>query len=65
MTTAPTHLLNPAVIEMNPTEWRDAVNRALKRLGLTYDELADQARHREFSSIEARKLWVAIGDSES
>jgi hypothetical protein len=52
------------VIEMDPAEWQESVSRWLTQLGLTYDELATQARRREFSSVEARKLWIAIGGPE-
>jgi hypothetical protein len=64
MTTAPTHLSGPVVTEMSQGEWKIAVDEALARLQLTYQQLADMARRREFSSVEAHKLWVSIGDSE-
>lgn len=65
VTTTPTHLPAPSVTEMNPAEWKEAMQRALDRLHLTYQQLADMARQRDFTSLEARKLWVAIGDQES
>lgn len=63
MTTTPTHVTGPTVdvTEMNAAEWKAAVQRALDNLRLTYDQLADQAQRRDFSSLAARKLWVAIG----
>lgn len=64
MSTTPTHTPEVSVVEMSAVEWRDAVQQALARLHLTYAQLADQARRRDFSSIDARKLWVAIGDSD-
>lgn len=62
--TIPVHAPGPSVIEMDPAEWQESVSRWLTQLGLTYDELATQARRREFSSVEARKLWIAIGGPE-
>lgn len=64
MTLAPTHLSGPTVTEMSPAEWKEAVQRALNDLRLTYQQLADMAQRREFSSVEAHKLWVSIGDLE-
>lgn len=63
MTTATSHMSRSSVdvTEMNATEWKIAVQRALDHLKLTYDELADQAQRRDFSSLAALKLWVAIG----
>ena len=54
----------PVVHDLDPADWHEAVTRGLRRLGLTYDELADQAQRGEFSSVEARKLWIAIGGTE-
>lgn len=42
-------------------EWGAYVRDGLDRLGLTYDELAKQARRRDFRSPEARDFWVVIG----
>ena len=41
---------------------REAVRGALDRCGLTYDQLAEQARTGDFSTARARMAWVAIGD---
>lgn len=49
------------VIQVSPTEYRRARDAALKELGLTYRELAAQARTGRFTSLRARKLWLAIG----
>lgn len=49
------------VIEVSPSQYRRAREVALKDLGLTYRELAAQARAGRFSSLRARKLWLAIG----
>jgi hypothetical protein len=49
------------VIEVSQAEYRRAREAALKELGLTYDELAAQAREGRFTSLRARKLWLAIG----
>jgi hypothetical protein len=43
-------------------EWEAFKDEALAELGLTYQELEQQARDRAFTSPEARRLWVVIGD---
>lgn len=48
------------VVKLTRAQHNAAVRKALKSLGLTYDQLADQARKREFSSPRAQMLWVAI-----
>jgi hypothetical protein len=53
------------VIELSGPEYRAAVRKALRSLGLSYNELRDQARRREFSSPQAQMLWVAIGGKAS
>jgi hypothetical protein len=52
------------VIEMTAAQYRAAKKKALNSVGLTYKELAEQARRREFSSPRAHKLWVAIGGED-
>ncbi|MFI5484448.1 hypothetical protein ACIBXA_07490 [Micromonospora echinaurantiaca] len=64
MTTAPTQMPGPVVVELSPAEWQDAVRRSLAKLHLTYQQLADMARRRDFSSLEAQKLWMSIGDTQ-
>ncbi|GLP71069.1 hypothetical protein TUSST3_76890 [Streptomyces sp. TUS-ST3] len=49
------------VIEVSEAEFHDAVRTSLARLGLTYAELEDQARRRDFTSAQAQVLWVSIG----
>ena len=49
------------VIRLSRTEYDRAMRAELCRLGLTYDQLAEQARARQFSSEDARRLWLAIG----
>lgn len=49
------------VTMLTEEEWRAAAHDALAMLGVTYAELADQARRWDFVSVEALKLWVAIG----
>lgn len=44
-------------------EWAAYVARVLNELGLTYEELAQQARDRDFQSPEARNCWIIIGES--
>jgi predicted ATPase len=48
------------VTTMTAAEWKASIARALARLGLSYDDLRDMARRQDFSSTEARKLWLAI-----
>ncbi len=49
------------VIEVSQAEYRRAREAALRELGLTYEQLAEQARAGRFTSLRARKLWLAIG----
>jgi len=49
------------VTELTEAEFHDAAGKALARLGLTYAELEDQARRRNFTTAQARSLWVTIG----
>ncbi|MFJ6293231.1 hypothetical protein ACIQJX_07705 [Streptomyces griseoviridis] len=51
------------VIEVTEAEWHDGARTALARLGLTYAQLEDQARRRDFTSAQAQVLWVSIGDT--
>lgn len=55
---------NPGVevTRATPEEWRASIKRALERLNLSRQQLEDQARQQDFSSTEARKLWLAIVD---
>jgi hypothetical protein len=50
------------VIELSSSEYEQAVQNALSGLGLTYDQLADQARRADFISLRARQVWLLIGD---
>lgn len=49
------------VIIVTEEEFREAAHHALADLGLTYAELEEQARTRDFSSPDAHALWVSIG----
>lgn len=49
------------ITEVSEEEFREAAYAALERLGLTYAQLRDMARRREFSSAQAQSLWVSIG----
>ncbi|WP_371646457.1 hypothetical protein [Streptomyces mirabilis] len=49
------------VIEVTEAEFHAAVRTSLARLGLTYAELEDQARRRDFSTAQAHSLWTSIG----
>lgn len=41
---------------------RVAVKKALARVGLSYEQLAEQARSGRFESEAARVTWVALCD---
>lgn len=42
---------------------RQAIKNALKRAGgISFDELAEQARAGRYASTKARLAWMAIGD---
>lgn len=49
------------LIVVSEAEFEAAAQRALADLGLTYDQLAEQARRGGFSSSQAHALWVSIG----
>jgi hypothetical protein len=50
------------VIELDRAGYAKAVESSLRAAGLTYNQLASQARTGQFSSPRARKLWLAIGE---
>ena len=52
------------VTELSSDEWKAAVVKGLQRVGLTRAELQQQAQEKNFSSTEARKLWMIIGDED-
>ncbi|MDO0935229.1 hypothetical protein ACWD4O_25645 [Streptomyces sp. NPDC002623] len=47
--------------ELSYDEWHAGALAALEELGLTYAELKEQARNRDFSSAQAHALWSLIG----
>ncbi|MGA5304561.1 hypothetical protein ACPCHT_31945 [Nucisporomicrobium flavum] len=49
------------VTELTDDQWRKAARAGLQRLGLTFDELAQQAATRRFASPEALKFWQVLG----
>lgn len=49
------------VVEVTEAEFHAAAAAALARLGLTYAQLEDQARRRDFTSAQAHSLWISIG----
>jgi hypothetical protein len=51
------------VVELSRAEYEKTVRAELRRLGVTYDQLAEQARTRRFASDDARRVWLAIGGS--
>jgi hypothetical protein len=60
---SPANDIGDVVIEVTEAEWHDGARAALARLGLTYAELEDQARRRDFTSAQAHSLWTSIGDT--
>lgn len=50
------------VITLDRAEYDQAVKATLKAAGVTYRQLQRQAKAGRFSSPDARKLWLAIGD---
>lgn len=51
----------PVHIEVTREEFEEGKRLTLERLGLTYEELEDMARRRDFVSTAAHVAWVAIG----
>lgn len=49
------------VIVLSDEDFHAAAAEALSSLGLTYAELEEQARSRDFTSAQAHALWVSIG----
>ena len=49
------------IIELSPEEFHTAAAEALHRVGLSYEELAEQARRHDFTSAQAQILWTSIG----
>jgi hypothetical protein len=49
------------VIVVSDADYTAAAQRALDELGLTYDELREQAHKGDFTSSQAHALWVSIG----
>ncbi|GGL32952.1 hypothetical protein GCM10014719_37740 [Planomonospora parontospora subsp. antibiotica] len=48
------------IIDLTHEEYVRARRQALDELGLSYEQLAEQARRRDFSSPDARSLWLRI-----
>lgn len=57
--TEPARVLRPS-----PAEWDAFVVADLAALGLTYEQLAEQARTGRYESTAARELWVLIGSKK-
>lgn len=49
------------ITEVTQEEFQEAAYAALDRLGITYAQLRDMARQRNFTSAQAHSLWVSIG----
>lgn len=52
-------------IEMDPDQWAEAKKTALEDLGMTWEELRQEAAGRNFRSYEAQQVWMVLGDPES
>lgn len=50
------------VVELSREEYLAARERALSKLGLTWEELKDQARRHDFDNASAAHLWLIIGE---
>lgn len=60
MTAAPDGAM---VVELTVEEFHAAARRTLADLGLTYAELAGQARGHRLDSARACMVWSCIGDT--
>jgi hypothetical protein len=49
------------VIRLSPDEWDEALHNSLDALHMTWEELVEQAKIGDFSSLRARKLWLMAG----
>jgi hypothetical protein len=49
------------VIHMTAVEWDQALTNSLNALGLTWEQLTEQAKTGDFSSLKARQLWLMAG----
>lgn len=49
------------ITEVTEAEFREAAYARLDELGITYAQLRDMARRRDFTSAQAQSLWVSIG----
>jgi hypothetical protein len=49
------------VIRMTAVEWDQALTNSLNTLGLTWEQLTEQAKMGDFSSLKARQLWLMAG----
>ena len=49
------------IIHLTPAEWDQALQNSLDDLDLTWEELVEQAKTGDFSSLRARKLWLMAG----
>lgn len=52
-------------VEMTPEQWVVAKREALDELGMTWDELREEARTHRFRSYEAQQVWMVLGGQES
>ncbi|WP_459803878.1 hypothetical protein [Herbidospora sp. RD11066] len=48
---------DPGYVILTDEEFAEAKQRALDSVGLTYEQLAEQARQHRFSSFEAKQVW--------
>jgi hypothetical protein len=54
----------PDVDVATDQDLRVAIDHALDRAGISFDELTRQAQTGHFESVRARLAWVAVGDLE-
>jgi hypothetical protein len=52
------------VIKLTSEEYQRAVQNTLDRLGLSYEELEEQARRDDFVSLRARKVWLLVASGQ-
>lgn len=51
------------VFELTVIEYENAARKILTEMGLTYGQLAEQARTHSFDNANSCKVWSIIGDT--
>ena len=49
------------IIRLTAAEWNAALQNSLDDLGITWEQLTEQAVAGDFTSLRARKLWLVAG----